>query len=198
MFRSGWLSNLFKKIPDIPTERLLLRKIRIPDAPDMFEYSKNPDVTRFLLWDPHPNVEHTRNYIDYLQDRYRDGKYYDWAIVLKSTGKMIGTCGFSAVYPEHRSAEVGYVLNPAFRGQGYAVEALCAVLDFGFRRMLLNRISAKCVDENLPSERVMQKVGMQYEGTERSAMLVKGQFRNMKVYSILREEYLSRQKSKPF
>ena len=133
-----------------------------------------------------------------MQDRYRDGKYYDWAIVLKITGKMIGTCGFSAVYPEHRSAEVGSVLNPAFRGQGYAVEALCAVLDFGFRRMLLNRISAKCVDENLPSERVMQKVGMQYEGTERSAMLVKGQFRNMKVYSILREEYLSRQKSKPF
>lgn len=199
MFRSGWLSNLFKKIPDLTTERLILRKIRLSDAPDMYEYSKDPDVTKFLLWDPHPNVEHTRNYIDYLQDRYRDGKYYDWAVVIRSTGKMIGTCGFSAVYPDHRSAEVGYVLNPAFRGQGYAGEALCAVMEFAFRRMALNRVEARCVVENEPSERVMQKVGMQFEGIARSALFVKGAFRDIKVYSMLREEFLqSKQKSKPF
>ena len=196
MFRTGWLSNLFKKIPDISTDRLLLRRIRITDAPDMYEYSKDPDVTKYLFWDPHPNIEHTRNYVDYLQDRYRDGKYYDWAIVLKSSGKMIGTCGFSAISAEHRYAEVGYVLNPAFRGQGYAGEALSAVLEFAFRRMQLNRVEAKCVDENESSERVMQKVGMQYEGTARSALFIKGRFRDIKIYSILREEYLK--KGKPF
>lgn len=199
MFRSGWLTNLFKKIPDLTTDRLLLRRIRIADAPDMYEYSKDPDVTKYLLWDPHPNVEHTRNYIDYLQDRYRDGKYYDWAIVLKSNGKMIGTCGFSAIYPEHRYAEVGYVLNPAFRGQGYAGEALSAVLDFAFRRMALNRVEAKCVAENASSERVMQKVGMQFEGIARSALLVKNEFRDIKIYAMLRDEYLAaKQKSKSF
>lgn len=190
MFRAGWLSNLFKRIPDLSTERLLLRKIRLTDAPDMFEYSKDPDVTRYLLWDPHPNLEHTRNYIDYLQDRYRDGKYYDWAVVLKSSGKMIGTCGFSAISPEHRSAEVGYVLNPAFRGQGIAGEALCAVLDFAFRKMALNRVEAKCAEENASSERVMQKVGMTFEGIARSALLVKGEFKNIKIYSMLRSDYI--------
>ena len=190
MFRAGWLSNLFKRIPDLSTERLLLRKIRLTDASDMFEYSKNPDVTKYLLWDPHPNVEHTRNYIDYLQDRYRDGKYYDWAVILKSSGKMIGTCGFSSISPEHRSAEVGYVLNPAFRGQGIAGEALSAVLDFAFRKMALNRVEAKCVEENGSSERVMQKVGMTFEGVARSALLVKGEFRNIKIYSMLRSEYV--------
>ncbi len=190
MFRAGWLSNLFKRIPDLSTERLLLRKIRLNDAPDMFEYSKDPEVTRYLLWDPHPNVEHTRNYIDYLQDRYRDGKYYDWAVILKSSGKMIGTCGFSSILPEHRSAEVGYVLNPAFRGQGIAGEALSAVLDFAFRKMALNRVEAKCVAENASSERVMQKVGMTFEGVARSALLVKGEFKNIKIYSMLRSEYV--------
>lgn len=199
MFRAGWLTNLFKRIPDLSTGRLLLRKIRLSDAADMFEYSKNPDVTKFLLWDPHPNVEHTRNYIDYLQDRYRDGKYYDWALILRDSGKMIGTCGFSAIYPEHRYAEVGYVLNPAFRGQGYSGEALSAVLDFAFRKMMLNRVEARCVDENASSERVMQKVGMKFEGIARSALFVKGEYRNIKIYSILRDEYLSlKQKNKPF
>jgi len=196
MFRTGWLSNLFKKIPDLSTERLLLRKIKITDAPDMYEYSKDPDVTKYLLWDPHPNIEHTRNYVDYLQDRYRDGKYYDWAIVEKKSGKMIGTCGFSAISAEHRCAEVGYVLNPAFRGKGYAGEALSAVLEFAFRRMQLNRVEAKCVSENESSERVMQKVGMQYEGIARSALFIKGQFRDIKIYAILRDEY--QKKSKPF
>ncbi|MBR4335070.1 MAG: GNAT family N-acetyltransferase [Clostridia bacterium] len=181
---------MFKRIPDLSTERLLLRKIRLNDAPDMFEYSKDPEVTKYLLWDPHPNVEHTRNYIDYLQDRYRDGKYYDWAVILKSSGKMIGTCGFSSILPEHRSAEVGYVLNPAFRGQGIAGEALSAVLDFAFRKMALNRVEAKCVAENASSERVMQKVGMTFEGVARSALLVKGEFRNIKIYSMLRSEYV--------
>ena len=190
MFRAGWLSNLFKRIPDLSTERLLLRKIRLNDAPDMFEYSKDPEVTKYLLWDPHPNVEHTRNYIDYLQDRYRDGKYYDWAVILKSSGKMMGSCGFSSILPEHRSAEVGYVLNPAFRGQGIAGEALSAVLDFAFRKMALNRVEAKCVAENASSERVMQKVGMTFEGVARSALLVKGEFRNIKIYSMLRSEYV--------
>ena len=92
--------------------------------------------------------------------------------------------------PEHRSAEVGYVLNPAFRGQGIAGEALSAVLDFAFRKMALNRVEAKCVAENASSERVMQKVGMTFEGVARSALLVKGEFRNIKIYSMLRSEYV--------
>ena len=62
--------------------------------------------------------------------------------------------------------------------------------------MQLNRVEAKCVDENESSERVMQKVGMQYEGTARSALFIKGRFRDIKIYSILREEYLK--KGKPF
>ena len=196
MLKSSWLSNLFKKIPDLPTERLLLRKIKVSDASDMFEYSKDPEVTRYLLWDPHDTVEHTRYYIAYLQDRYRDGKYYDWAIVHRESGKMIGTCGFSSISPEHRSGEVGYVLNPAFRGQGYTVEALAAVIDFAFRKMMLNRVEARCVDENASSERVMQKVGMTFEGVARSAMLVKGKYRDLKVYSIIRDEYMNKREKR--
>ena len=62
--------------------------------------------------------------------------------------------------------------------------------------MQLNRVEAKCVDENESSERVMQKVGMQFEGVARSALFIKGQFRNIKIYAILRDEY--QKKGKPF
>ena len=62
--------------------------------------------------------------------------------------------------------------------------------------MQLNRVEAKCVSENESSERVMQKVGMQYEGIARSALFIKGQFRDIKIYAILRDEY--QKKSKPF
>ena len=73
------------------------------------------------------------------------------------------------------------------------------MLEFAFRRIQLNRVEAKCVEENASSERVMQKVGMVFEGVARSAMYVKGEFRNIKIYAILRDEYFqSKQKSKPF
>ena len=67
------LLHIFSRMPRLETERLILRPMRVSDAADMFEYAKNPDVTRYLLWRPHPNIEHTRSYLEYLAGRYRLG-----------------------------------------------------------------------------------------------------------------------------
>ena len=169
----------FRKIPTIKTERLTLRKMRVEDCADMYEYSKRDDVTEYLLWSPHPNRIHTKKYLEYIMTRYDEGEFYDWAIELTAEKKMIGTCGFTTFDFANNSAEVGYVINPAYQKQGYAPEALLEVMMFGFLDLNLHRIEARYMDGNDASRRVMDKLGMKYEGCARSSMFVKGQYRSI-------------------
>ncbi|MBE6701995.1 MAG: GNAT family N-acetyltransferase [Ruminococcaceae bacterium] len=181
--------DIFSHIPSLETERLLLRALRVSDAADMFDYAKRPEVTRYLLWNPHPDIKHTKRYLEYLATRYRVGMFYDWALIHKKEKRMIGTCGFVRFDYPHNSAEIGYVLNPDYHGQGLMPEAANAVLAFGFSTLKLHRIEARFMIENTPSRHVMEKLGMTFEGVKRHAMLVKGSYRDIGSCAILENEF---------
>ncbi len=186
------LSYIFKRMPEIDTERLVLRPIKMKDVDDMFEYSCNKELTEYLLWYPHENKGYTKEYLKLVCKRIRSGAFYDWAVVKKQSGKMIGTCGFTSIDTDNRKGEIGYVINPDFKGRGYATEAARAVIDFGFDVLSLNRIEAKFMQGNDSSLRVMQKLGMTFEGYMREAMYVKGRYRTIGQCAILASEYESR------
>ncbi len=183
--------RLFSRIPPIETERLLLRAMRVADAPDMFEYAHRADVTEYLTWYPHADIEETRAYLTEVGRRYRTGDFYDWALIHRADDKMIGTCGFTSFNYHADSAEVGYVLNPAYHGQGLAAEALRAVMRFGFENLSLHRIEAHYIEGNNPSRRLMERVGMQFEGYARESMRIKGDFRTIGTCAVLRREFQS-------
>lgn len=186
------ISRIFRNPPILDTARLYLRKMNKTDSADMYEYSCREDVTRYLLWSPHPSEAYTAKYLAYLQSRYRAGDFYDWAVVVRETDKMIGTCGFTRLNIDSNSAEIGYVLNPEYWGYGFAPEAVRAVMRFGFNELRLNRIEAKYMVGNERSVRVMEKVGMTREGINREAIHVKGRYVSVGVCSILRSEYYGR------
>ena len=179
----------FSKMPVLQTERLTLRKLTPRDAQDMFDYAHRADVTRYLTWSPHPDVRYSREYLEYLQGRYAGGMYYDWGVIDRSTGKMIGTCGFTSFNCTHDKAEIGYVLHPDYWGKGLAAEAVKKILDFGFEKLRLHRIEAKFMKENARSFRVMEKVGMTFEGYEREAMFIKGRYVTVGTCAILKDEW---------
>lgn len=181
--------KIFSHMPSLTTERLLLRPMRITDADDMYRYARREDVTAYLLWSPHPAKSYTENYLRYLQGRYALGEFYDWAIVEPSENRMIGTCGFTRIDFPHNCGEIGYVLNPEYHKKGYGTEAANRVLRFGFDELGLHRIEAKFMQGNAASLRVMEKLGMQFEGYRRDAMLVKGSYRTIGVCAVLREEF---------
>ena len=183
------LHHIFARIPELETERLLLRQMRVRDAQDMFAYASDPEVTQYLLWRPHPNLQYTAHYLEYLAGRYRLGQHYEWAVISKETGHMIGTCGFARIDCQHNCGEIGYVLHPAYHGQGLAVEASRRVIEFGFGELSLNRIEARYMKENTASLRVMEKLGMRFEGVERSSLLVKGLYRDIGKCAILAKEF---------
>jgi ribosomal-protein-alanine N-acetyltransferase len=120
---------------------------------------------------------------------YRKGEFFDWAVVEKASGKMIGTCGFARLEKNHRIGEIGYVLNPAYHGRGYATEAASAVIRYGFETLGLNRIEGRYMVENIASRKVMEHCGLVFEGVLRESMMVKGRFRDIGLCSLLLADY---------
>lgn len=178
----------FRKMPVLRTERLILRPMRVADAEDMYEYASRDDVTRFLLWSPHDSIFQTKDYLAYIEKRYKAAEFYDWAVTLADTGKMIGTAGFTRLDAQNSLGEIGYVLNPEYHGMGLATEAAKRIVDFGFEVLRLHRIEAKFMKGNDASLRVMKKLGMTFEGYHADSMLVKGLYRTIGYCAIIRPE----------
>ena len=124
-----------------------------------------------------------------LKNHYKMGMFYDFSVVLKSENKMIGTCGFTRFNLACDSAEIGYVINPDYRGKGIAAEAAKKVIEFGFANLGLNRIEARYMVGNDASRKVMEKLGMQFEGVARDAICVNGTYRDVGTCAILKKEF---------
>lgn len=99
-------------MPDLETDRLILRKLTMHDAEDIYAYSKDPEVARHVLWDAHRSIGESRAYLRYMIRRYRMTEPASWGIELKETGAVIGTIGFMWIQDDNRAAEVGYSLAP--------------------------------------------------------------------------------------
>ncbi len=185
----NFITEVFKSPPVLYTNRLMLRKLERFDSDDMFEYASLPEVTEFLLWKPHPDLNYTKKYLSFVNSQYKNCQFYDWAVCLKDSGKMIGTCGFTKIDARNMCGEIGYVINPAYRGNGYAAEAAKKVLEFGFEDLALQRIEARYMVKNTASKCVMDKLKMQFEGIHRNAVQLNGEFVSVGICSILKDEY---------
>lgn len=174
--------------PPLESERILLRRLNMRDATDIFEYSRDPEVARHVLWSAHTSPSESRSYIRYMLRRYRMGEPSSWGIVWKETGRVIGTIGFMWIQPENASAEVGYSLARAYWNRGVMTEALKLVLRFSFDRLRLNRVEAQHEVDNLASGAVMRKAGMRREGTLRQRLCNKGRFVDVDLYAIVRSD----------
>ena len=181
--------DIFKNIPTLETERLILRRMKLTDLADVFDYAKRAEVSEFLLWYPHDEPGFTRRYLKIVDTKYKRGEFYDWAVVNKTDGKMIGTAGFTRFDIFNNSAEIGYVLNSEYWGRGLAAEASRAVITFGFEVLGLRRIEAKYMTGNSSSKRVAEKCGMCEEGILRESVYAKGKYVDVAVSSILYDEY---------
>jgi RimJ/RimL family protein N-acetyltransferase len=171
------------------TDRLTLRPYSDRDFEAVHSYGCDPAVSRYMLWGPN-NEEDTREFLRIAQEGANEEPRtkYDFAVELNSEGRMIGGCGIYLKGNTGRVAELGYVLHPAYHRRGIMPEGVRALIGFGFDSLGLHRIFARCHPENRPSSRVMEKVGMQYEGRLRDSEWVKGEWWDFLYYSILKHE----------
>ena len=171
------------------TTRLLLRRVKESDDKDMFEYTSNHEVTRFLSWNPHADIAQAKEYIAHLILEYDMSDRYAWAIEKCDSRKFIGIVRIFDVSYANKRGELSYILNPDFQGKGLAIEAIKAVIEFCFTKIGLNRIQAKCTSDNVQSERVIQRLGMIYEGMLKEFWINKGSPSDAKLFALLAANY---------
>lgn len=173
------------KPPTIKTDRLILRPIELGDAESVFSYAKNPNVCRFTLWEAHQSVQDSLNYIkDYVFDYYSKGVPEPFGIALKNNPqKIIGTVGCFWTSKQARAMELAYAIAEEHWGKGLVAEASEAVMNYCFKEFELKRIQARCKTENQGSRRVMEKVGMTFEGTLKSAVFHRERHWDMHYYA---------------
>lgn len=176
-------------MPVLETERLRLRKLTMRDAQDIYDYSRDPQVAKHVLWDAHRSIGESRAYLRYMLRKYRMNEPASWGIELKETGKIIGTIGYMWIQSDNAAAEVGYSLSRAHWGRGLMTEALRAVIEYAFDSLHLNRVEAIHEIDNPASGAVMRKCGMQYEGRLRQKLFNKGRFVDVDLYAVLKRDY---------
>lgn len=151
-------------MPTIETARLRLRPFR-PDDVGGFQavIHSDAEVMRYLPGGQPRPVEKTEAVIAFFIRHQEQHGFSVWALETKADGCFIGNCGLM-VLAESGEVEVAYALGKAYWGQGYASEAACASLRYGFESAALPYILALAYPSNIASQRVMQKIGMQHVG----------------------------------
>jgi ribosomal-protein-alanine N-acetyltransferase len=176
--------------PTLTTERLVLRAFTTDDAHPLFVHARNPNVARYTLWEEHRTIADTMTFLrDYAVLRYLEGMAEPYAITIKPDPRPVGTCGcFWAALP-HQTMELGYWIGEPFWGNGYVVEACRAVLSFVFPEYVPERMQARVIAGNGASARVLAKLGFRPEGTLRRSLLRRGNFEDVQMFSLLRDEW---------
>ena len=174
----------------LETDRLILRRFVETDIEDIFNnWSNDPEVTKFLRWQPHGDISVTRGFMEDKLLAYEKPDYYLWAMELKATGQVIGTIGVGRHNDGPRSATMGYAMGRAWWNMGYMSEALGRVVRFLFEEVGMNRVEAQHDTRNPGSGRVMQKAGMTYEGTLRQSGMNNQGVCDEAYWAILASEY---------
>jgi ribosomal-protein-alanine N-acetyltransferase len=167
----------------IVTDRLLLRPFRLDDEAAVHAFTSDPEVTRYTSWNPHTPAETRARLRALVSDREK------WAIQLRDEATAIGWTGFVSIDADRKTGIFGYLLHRNYWGKGYAGETAAALIRFGFTQLNLHRVVAECDVENVPSIKILEKLGMRREAHFRKNIFKEGQWRDTCLYALLREEW---------
>jgi len=175
--------------PQLETRRLRLRAFELSDAPRVQEIVSRAEIARFTLSIPHPYPEGAAEaFLAKHPTWYEERQHVIFASVRKSDDVIVAAHGLHMDLA-HGRAELGYWVAVEAWNQGYGTEAARAVVDFGFRVLGLERIFAHHFMSNPASGRILERIGMQHEGLLRRATLKYGQFEDVRVLAVLRDEW---------
>jgi ribosomal-protein-alanine N-acetyltransferase len=177
------------RFSSLQTGRLTLRPYTMADIPAFLPLIGAREVAATTLRIPHPYSENqARDFVALAEKDNATGACLRLCIVVRDSGLICGGIGLM-IEPDHRRAELGYWLGAPHWGKGYATEAAREIVRYGFETLDLHRIHACYFAGNEASRRVLEKIGMRYEGCLRAHTLKWGQFLDHVLYGMLAEDW---------
>jgi len=175
--------------PVLRSERLLLRRPVTADAPAFFKAFSDEEVMRHFNRDAMQQLEEAEKLLTLFETVFQRGDGIRWAIVPLGAHEPAGSIGFHTPDPKHPfQGEIGYELQRAFWGKGYATEAIGLIAPFGLHELGLERIQARTMTNNPASARTLEKNGFRFEGLLRKHGWWKNQLHDLNCYSLIKND----------
>lgn len=165
------------------TSRLILRELELSDFEDIHEYAQNGEVMQFQKWGPNTKAE-TIKYLQeaLIQIHHQPRLQYNFAIQMKKTKKVIGSCGLFRKENDLQSVKIGYILNPLYWRKGLGTEAVKEMISYIRSDLGIIHISATCDTRNIASRELLEKLGFELIETIVNDYAQKGHWRDTLVY----------------
>ncbi len=168
-------------------------KLSKEDSNSLFKLFSNNSVVEYYNLEAFTEVSQASNLIELFNSRFEENSGIRWAIRLKESNQLIGTCGFNTWCPKMKNAVLGYDLLPKYWNMGFTSEAVHRIVKAAFLGELpcgkLNRIQGDTVPGNSASEALLRKVGFKEEGIRRQSGFWKNQFHDLKCFGLIKSEY---------
>jgi len=181
------LSAAFNNFPQLITENLILRETKLADAPAIFQIFADDEVTKYHDLETATNLEQVQFLIERRAERFKNQQGIRWGIARKEDNVIIGSCGYGI--KNSFQASIGYELAREYWRKGFMTEALKAIIQWGFYQLDLNRIEAFVMLENIASIKLLENLDFVEEGFLREYGFWKGQFHDLKIFSLLKRDY---------
>jgi ribosomal-protein-alanine N-acetyltransferase len=177
--------------PVLRTERLVMRQITESDGEGLFGIFADDQVTEHYAWDTFTGIEQGRELAARTAEQHRQREAIRWGLLLPASLHIIGTCGYTRWNQDNQFAVLGYDLARPYWRRGLMSEAVAAVLRLGFEQTALHRVEATVMVGNIASAAVLTRAGFQPEGVLRGRVLKGGEFRDVQIFGITREDWAS-------
>lgn len=182
------MDHLVKNVLDsgYTSARIILRKLTMNDAENMFAYTSDRETCRYLGWGPHTERKQCDDFIQSAILKYQDPKDILWGVAESSDDALIGVVRIYDL--TDNSATVSYILNRFYTGKGYMTEAVRAVIEVCFQQLGKEYVLACLVDGNEASRRMMERCGMQPCSGDQGMLSIKGILYKLLQYKIGRQD----------
>ncbi len=182
--------KFFSKFPVIDLGSIRLRDLMLSDKEEYFAMMSDPEVVQYLSDEDIPtSVESAEQEIKFWGGLFYRKQSVFWAIADTSNDKFIGTIGYNSWNIHNCRAEISYDLMREHWRKGIMTKALNNALIFGFKNMGLERIEARTMLGNIPSQKILEKVGFKKEGILRNYRVIRGEPTDVLIYSLIRSDF---------
>jgi len=181
-----------QSLPVLTGKKLILRELRVDDAPTLFSMLSTNETARFIS-PPPTTIEGFQRFVEWVIREREKGNYLCFAIVPEGMSNAVGLFQVRALEPGFGTAEWGFALGSPFWGSGLFLEGAALVLDFVFQTVGVHRLEARASIVNGRGNGALRKLGAVQEGVLRRSFLRNGEYHDQVLWSVLKEDWFAQQ-----